>query len=110
MFIWQTLIMKNKLTLSHACSKYGAQMGRPNTLPFQYMGTNALPIKLQMERLQWVDGDYDQNGCYWGYTNGTDIYCAWNSEAEAQVFVRASNRQNAKELVREHFPKARFFN
>ena len=102
--------MKDKLILEHASSKYGAEIGRPNVLPFQYMGTNALPIKLQMQKLRWVDGDYDQNGAYWGGGNGDSIYCAWNDEAEAQVFVRAHSRIEAKELVWEHFPKARFFN
>ena len=59
-------------------------------------------VKLRMERLQWVGGDYDQWGAYWGRTDGTSIYCAWSEDAPAecvQVFVRAVSRQQAKEKV-----------
>ena len=85
----------------------GSRPHRCNYLPFQYMGTNAEPIKLQMERLKWVDYDYDQGGAYWGRTDGDFIFCAWKDDA--QVFVRATRRNQAKQLVREHFPKAKFY-
>lgn len=94
----------------------GSRMGRSNILPFQFMGTNAEPIKLQMERLKWVDGDYDQKGAYWGGGNGDSVYCAYayvyppvDMDFSAVVFVRAKSRKVAKRLVREHFPKAKFY-
>src|ERR1035441_2568759 len=62
-----------KLNLSKACSSRGADMGRPNRLPSDILA----PIKLRMERLKWVDGDYDAGGSYWGGGSGDFIYCAW---------------------------------
>ncbi len=92
----------------------GSQAGRRNLLPFQFMGTNAEPIKLQMERLRWVSYDYDMGGAYWGRTKGDFIFCAWKDASDsikndARVFVRATSRKMAKRLVREHFPKAKFY-
>lgn len=95
----------------------GSMMGRSNILPFQHMGSNAAPIKLHMERLQWVDGDYDQKGAYWGRTKGDYIYAAYayvfppvDMDFVALVFVRAKTRSEAKRLVREHLPNAKFYN
>lgn len=84
----------------------GAKMGRPNILP---PDLNA-PIKLRMEKLKWVDGDYDIAGCYWGGGSGDFIYCAWADNV--QIFVRAKSRKEAKELVRVwvELPNATFFN
>lgn len=97
--------MNKRLNLSNVSSKYGAQMGRRNVLP-----TNPdAPIKLRMERLKWVDGDYDQWGAYWGH--GTPLYCAWGEDEQTQVyvFVRAPDRQSAKEQVRKQLPQATFY-
>jgi len=91
-----------KLILSNGSSPRGAQMGRRNILPNDI---NA-PIKLRMERLKWVDGDYDQWGAYWGRSE-TDVYCAWNEEV--QVFVRATIRSSAKLSVRDILPNATFY-
>jgi len=91
----------------------GAKMGRPNRLPQDVTA----PIKLRMERLKWVDQDYDQGGAYFGGGNGDYIYCAWcvpqtpsHPLPLVQVFVRAISRKDAKSLVRAKLPKARFFN
>ena len=92
-----------KLNLSKACSERGADMGRPNRLP---QDVNAL-IKLRMERLKWVDGDYDEKGAYWGNSSGASIYCAYMSNV--QIFVRAKSRKDAKSLVRDILPAATFF-
>lgn len=56
-----------KLKLKQGCSLIGAQMGRRNELPDDV----SAPIKLQMERLRWIDGDYDHGGAYWG-RNGVE--------------------------------------
>ena len=85
----------------------GSGMGRTNLLPFQFMGTNAVPIKLQMERLKWVDYDYDSAGCYWGRSNNDHIYCAWKDNV--QVFVRTINRAAAKKAVRDLLSAATFY-
>lgn len=81
----------------------GAQMGRCDIRPENVTA----PIKLQMERLKWVDYDYDSAGCYWGRSNGDFIFCAWKDNTK--VFVRAKSRNQAKQLVREQFPKAKFY-
>lgn len=97
----------SKLILSKGCSKYGAQMGRPNILP----SDTQVPIKLQMQRLRWVSGDYDQWGAYWGGGSGDYVYCAFAYHDLAMnvfVFVRAENREQAKLEVREILPNASF--
>jgi hypothetical protein len=93
-----------RLTLPSGVSRRGAQMGRQDVMPKDL----TIPIKLQMERLKWVDHDYSQFGCYWGGGEGDYIYCAWN--APVYIFVRAKTRQEAKEQVRETIPNARFYN
>jgi hypothetical protein len=93
-----------KLKLAKAYSQYGADMGRRNVLP----DDRKAAIKLHLERLKWVDGDYDQGGAYWGGGSNDFIYCAYTDGV--QYFVRASNRIAAKELVRVYFTTAKFFN
>lgn len=100
-------------TLSNASSIRGAQMGRPNSLP---NNPNAC-IKLNMQKLQWIDYDYDRGGAYWGGGSGDNIYWAYGEESntgynfnEVEIFVRAKSRNEAKEKVRELVPNAKFFN
>ena len=92
-----------KLKLSHASSSWGADMGRPNLLPDD---CNAA-IKLHLERLKWVDHDYDSGGAYFGGGNGDFIYCAYVKEI--RIFVRAKTRVEAKGKVKELLPNARFY-
>lgn len=82
----------------------GTQMGRRDILP---EGERDFPIKLRMERLRFVDGDYDKWGAYWG--SGNPIFCAWNDCEQVMVFVRAQNRKQAKQLVRKELPQAKFY-
>ncbi len=110
--------MLSKLTLPSGSSARGADMGRPSLYPED---RNA-PIKLQMERLRWVDGDYDQRGAYWGgnagksYGEYTHIYCAFVGDGVSldhpsiRIFVRAKDRTDAKKQIRQQLPKARFYN
>jgi len=92
-----------KLNLENACSKYGAQMGRPDRMPED----KAAPVKLQLQKLRLVDGDYDRGGAYWGYTKGTSIYCAFAENV--QMFTRSANREEAKQNIRAKLPAARFY-
>ena len=100
-----------KLNLSKACSSRGADMGRPNRLPSNILA----PIKLRMERLKWVDQDYDAGGAYFGGGNGDYIYCAWCVPETShplplvQIFVRVKNRRDARVAVRDILPHATFF-
>jgi hypothetical protein len=100
------------MKLPLACSKYGAQMGRRNILPAD---TDA-KIKLKMEKLKWVDGDYDMGGAYWGGGGGNNIYCAYayinepvDYDFGTLIFVRAYDRNEAKKLIREMLPQATFW-
>lgn len=87
----------------------GSQMGRKNILP----DNPTLPIKLRLVRLKWVDGDYDEGGAYWGNSNGTHIYwatgCRVDDAFSSEVFVRATNRENAKREVKQLIPGAVFY-
>lgn len=84
----------------------GSQMGRRNELPED---TNE-PVKLRMERLQFVDGDYDKWGAYWGANGCNHVYCAWGDgeKTQVRVFVRSITRDEAKILIREILPNATF--
>jgi hypothetical protein len=99
------------MKLPNVSSKFGAPMGRCNMLP----DDPTLPCKLNLVCLRWVDGDYDEGGAYWGGPVNNDpithIYWAYGDAGEvtAQVFVRASNRQEAKTKVLEKLPKAKFY-
>lgn len=89
------------------CSSRGAQMGRRN----QRQGH---PERLHLQRVQFVDGDYDTGGAYWGGGRDTlPLWCAFSpddttNEEPIMIFVRARNREEAKikvdeELVEEGF-------
>lgn len=85
----------------------GSAMGRRNILP----DDNRQPCKLAMILLNWRDGGYDAGGAYWGRTPGEFIFWARGDcgEMNAQVFVRASSRTEAKAKVRESLPNATFY-
>lgn len=69
-------------------------------------------VKCYLRRLRWVDGDYDEQGAYWGYVDGTHIYwCNFDlGDTNEDIFVRATSRDDAKQQVREQLPNAVFFN
>lgn len=97
----------------------GAKHGRPDIIPHGLHEEGAEPVKLHLERLKWVDGDYDQGGAYWGHSNNPkeeaskDVYIAWGKWTDnfvfVQAFVRARNRKTAKALVRGKIRNAKFF-
>lgn len=94
----------NKLSLPMRSCKYGAPMGQSNQLPDDC----SAPIKLQMEKLKWIDHDYICDGTYFGGGSGDYIYCAFADNVK--IFVRAENRNKAKEEIRDLVPNARFYN
>jgi hypothetical protein len=86
---------------------YGAPMGRPDCY-----GDGESPCKLHLERVRLVDGDYDEGGAYWGGGSGASpLYVAYGEDASEQIhiFVRASNREIAKTIVRSRRRNVRFF-
>lgn len=76
-------------SLSTVSCKYGAPMGRNARL-------GACTEPLFLRKLKLTQG-YDQGGAYWG--NPETVYRAVNSLHTVEVFVRASSRKEAKELV-----------
>lgn len=89
--------------LSNASSSRGAQMGRPSNYPHN---PNS-PVRLSLERLRLVDGDYDTGGAYWG-GGGEPMYRAVG-EGGVELFVRAKSRQQAKAAINARIPGARFY-
>ena len=96
-----------KLQLENACSRRGADMGRPNRLPEDLLVSG----KLRVTRLKWVDGDYDEGGSYWGNTGQDSIYCAWGdiNGTAVRIFVRADCRDVAKHEVNNVMPNVTFY-
>ena len=89
-----------------ACT--GSMMGRHNVFP----DDRERPIKLRMQRVGLVCGDYDQGGAYWGGGPGTrSLFCAYGEDAEHEVivYVRAYSREEARREVVRLVPGARFY-
>lgn len=91
------------------CSR-GAPMGRCNTFDLD-PETND---RFCLQAMRMVDGDYDSGGAYWGgwsreHGGMWHAYCCNGHGEEAELFIRAKTREQAKEQVREHYPNARFF-
>ena len=73
-------------------SNRGANMGRMSQ-------TEGTPERLHLQKMRFVDGDYDTGGAYWG--GGVKMWCAFSpqntqNEFPIQVFVRAKCRGEAK--------------
>lgn len=93
----------------------GASMGRPDWLPEDRRAA----VKLHLTRMRWVDGDYDEGGAYWGrsFRNNDPrrgyadewMYCAQSDDRQTRIFVRATEREDAKRQVRELLPNAVFY-
>ena len=78
-------------------SPYGAPMGRSYDKLDDFAG------KAHLQRVPFVDGDYDQGGAYWG-GGGTPLFCAWDDEGHSH-YVRAISRDVAKSKL----PGLRFY-
>lgn len=94
----------------------GSQMGRRDSLPENCTAE----IKLHLQRLPFVDQCYDRWGAYWGAP--ANVYAAfnchimqgypggpWNAFPISIIYVRANTRHDAKRLVRQKLPNARFY-
>lgn len=88
--------MKHSASFPPVSCRYGAPMGRRDTLP-------SGPVKLRLTAARWTDYAYDQGGAYWGYTPCTRIYCGHNL-AGVRIYVRASNPTEAAGLILEKCP------
>lgn len=114
--------MNYRLNLSNVSSKYGAPMGRAESLPED----RNQPILLHLTRVRLNSGGYDRGGAYWGNdqwdNNATafhPLYCAESDDGSVSLFVRPTIyrhfalskewRDEAKTLVRRYLPNARFY-
>ena len=92
-------------------SKFGAPMGRMNirgceNIGFRYCFYES--VNFHCVRVPLNEG-YDKGGAYWGI--GQNLYCIHAFEHiegttvnyNAQFFVRADNREQAKKGAREYF-------
>ena len=83
---------QSEIKLSEVSCKFGAPMGRSN---------DHISGKCYLQPVQFVDGDYDKGGAYWGGGRGTmRLWVAQDSE-EGQMFVRANTRNDAKRLIQD---------
>lgn len=89
-------------------SKRGAQMGRRDDV-----GDPDRVYKFHLQRVRFVDGDYDTGGAYWGGGLGVPpLFCAWCEDEEdglVRTFLRANNRTDAKTKVLGIYPNATFY-
>ena len=94
-----------KLKADNVSSVRGAPMGR---LAWGLIEHRERPMMMYLQRVRFIDGDYDLGGAYWG-GGGEPLFCAWAEDDEARVFVRTKNRTAAKLKIKEYFPNAKFF-
>ncbi|MEY4907998.1 MAG: hypothetical protein RL260_1716 [Pseudomonadota bacterium] len=72
-------------------SSRGAPMG-------QFSDAIEPGTKVHIEKLDWVDGDYDRSATYWGRTPGEHMYAIWCDdpiEGRLCIYYRAKNRREA---------------
>jgi hypothetical protein len=98
-----------RLSLSNACSQYGASMGRASTSERDLRQLAPEPVKLALQRVHLDSGGYDSGGAYWGA--GEPLYRADDSAGlgEVTLYLRARDRAHAKTLVLAKLPNARFY-
>ncbi len=77
----------NKIKLSEAANQYGASSGR-----------RSYPVtgKCQLQEMRIDSGGYDSGSAYWG--TGNPMYVCQDTEGN-QFFIRAKNREQAKEEI-----------
>jgi hypothetical protein len=98
----------NQWLKNHPVScKYGAPLGDNGE-----RGDPDYPYKFYLQRIRFVDGDYDPAGTYWGGGCGTQPLWGFMGEADEVLvrgFVRAYTRSAAKIYVSKQYPNVRFF-
>jgi len=67
----------------------------------------AAPLKITLRRLRLDSGGYDPEGAYFGH--GAPLYRAADESGEYDSTFRAWSRDDAKVIVRQTLPLARFY-
>jgi len=76
--------------------RYGAPMGR---MSFGHP-EEAKDKSIELFRVAFVDGDYDDGGAYWGGYPSSPLYCARTGDGSTyRNFARANSRKEAAEIM-----------
>lgn len=103
----------SRYTLPNATSIYGASMGRRDS----HAGLrDEVTTRLSLTRVR-LNGDYDSGGAYWGggglplyRVAGEAVYAPGEEGEWIEFFLRANNRDHAKEQIRAlGYTHARFY-
>lgn len=84
-----------KKQFNDVSSRYGAPMGRPDFV-------HNKEAVVHLFRVNFIDGDYDDGGAYWG--GNEPLYCARDQEGEVQTFIRAGTWGEAKTILLADWP------
>jgi hypothetical protein len=85
--------------------KRGAAMGRHSYQLDDDLRSQ--PVKLVLQRVPLDSGGYDRNGTYFGH--GGWLYWYANEDCTIDDVLRARNREDAKLMIRQVYPRARFY-
>lgn len=62
--------------------------------------------RIELFRVRFVDGDYDDGGAYWGGYPSLSLYCARTGDGSTyRNFARAKSRKEAAEIMEIPFEK-----
>jgi len=87
---------------TNACSARGAQMGRATTI-----APRDTKVKLHLERVRLTQQGYDPGGAYWG--NCEPLYTFYDDDCTVDDYTRARGREQAKNIIMQKYPNARFY-
>jgi hypothetical protein len=91
--------INKRLASVKAYNERGSNMGRPNYKPYMH-------CKCYLQQVNIGQG-YDPGGAYWGLPN--DLWCAFTIGDDCvEVFVRANNREKAKEKLLQEYAQIGF--
>jgi hypothetical protein len=62
---------------------------------------------IRLNKVRLDSGGYDSRGVYWGVGQSLFEYCSY--EKDIQGYLRAPDREFAKDYVRKLYPEARFY-
>lgn len=93
------------MKLPKGYNQYGAFMGRRGCTNERWGA-----IKMHLCKIPLNQGGYDSGGAYWGYGQQL-LWRAWGDgpTEQQELWLRADNRDEAKQIVRKTFPKATFY-
>lgn len=85
-------------------SRYGAPMGRVDSLPYGYRGA------VRVARVRLDSGGYDSGGAYWGRQRARLYQARADDPSGGEGYFLAADRHEALGLARLAYPAARLLN